>query len=321
MTNKDVLIASHEGGETVVLPSIIRTTSGVEIDPSQDVWQWRDNVNSIHINFISIKGVEPAFLLTLKYVLSMYAENKSVSHLSNMFDRICHLLKFLCESSVAPISTITHIDLINYRAALDDSNSWYMSSLAGILKKWYDLGVPGVTTTAKALLVQLRLKGNLKGKAVLTMDPNLGPFTDIELQAISSAVNDAYAAGVVDIDKYLLLWLFILLGQRPIQYAALKACDVIMGKAKDGSTCYSLRVPRAKQKDHISREEFKDRLLIPQIGELLVQYAVSIKHKFKGVLADPEQAPLFPQKKHAATAPNGFEYHQTSTGISAIIRN
>lgn len=321
MTNNNVLATYLGDQEPLVLPSIIRTKSGVEIDPRQDVWVWRDSAYSVNLNFLSIQGVAPALILALKSVLSVYAENKSVSHLDNMFDRICHLLKFLCETSIEPISTITHIDLINYRASLDASNSWYLSGLAGVLKKWYDLGVPGVTAAAKALLVQLRLKGNQKGVAILTMDPNFGPFTDIELQAISSALNDAYAAGVVDLDKYLLVWLFMLLGQRPIQYSALKACDVIVGKAKDGSTRYSLRVPRAKQRDLMSRGEFKDRLLIPQIGELLAQYAVAIQLRFEGILADPRQAPLFPQKNLAATAPDGFKYHQTSAAVGASISN
>jgi integrase len=307
--------------ELPVLPALIRTKSGVEIDPRQDVWSYRDNSTSVNLNFRSIEGTALELIEGIKSVLIWYVENRAADSLCNMFYHISHLCRNLSANRTEKLSVISAIDLINYRASLDASNDWYLSSLAGFLKRWYDLSIPGVTADAKALLVQLRLKGNPKGVAVLTMDPNSGPFTDIESQAISSALNDAYAAGSVALDEYLLAWLMMLLGQRPVQYAALKVCDIIVGKAKDGSVCYSLKIPRAKQRHSpISRMEFKDRLLIPQIGELLAQYAIAIQIKFEGVLSDPSQAPLFPQKKAAAIAPVGFEYHLTSIGLSDSIK-
>jgi integrase len=321
MTNNIVLATSFEDQEPLILPSLIRTKSGVEIDPRLDVWSYRDNSVSINLKFSTIEGVAPEFIVGMKSVLIWYAENRAGESLINMFYRIRHLCMTLTANRAEPLLTITSIDLINYRGSLDASNSWYLSSLAGVLKRWHDYGVPGVSADAKALLVQLRLKGNPKGVAVLTMDPNQGPLTGIELQAISSALNDAYAAGGIALDHYLLVWLFMLLGQRPVQYAALKACDIMVGQTKDGSTRYSLRVPRAKQQTAMSRLAFKDRLLIPQIGELLAQYAVAIKLRFDGVLGDSGQAPLFPQKTlDAPTAPNGFEYHQTSVAVGRTLK-
>lgn len=322
MINNDMLAVYLGGPETPVLPSLIRTKNGVELDPRQDVWAYRDNLVSVNLEFLAITGVSHNFIEGMKSVLVWYAENRASDSLVNMFYRLKHLCLTLSANRIEPLSAITSTDLINYRASLDANNNWYLSSLSGVLKRWHDLGAPGVTADAKALLVQIRLKGNQKGVAVLTMDPNSGPFTDIELQAISSALNDAYAGGTLSLDKYLLVWLFMLLGQRSVQYAALKVCDVIVGRAKDGSPRYSLRVPRAKQQNVMSRAEFKDRLLIPQIGELLVQYAVAIRLRFEKSFADAGQAPLFTSEVfEEVAAPAGFEYHKTAAVIGRSIKS
>lgn len=95
----------------------------------------------------------------------------------------------------------------------------------------------------------------------------------------------------------------------------------MVGEAKDGSARYSLKVPRAKQGD-MERTEFKDRLLIPQIGELLAQFAAVIRLRFAEVLHDAGQAPLFPEKKlGVAAAPDGFQYHQTAHSLGSSITN
>jgi hypothetical protein len=96
-----------------------------------------------------------------------------------------------------------------------------------------------VTTDAAALLKQLRTQGNQKGEAVLTHDPIHGPFTDVELESLQSSLDKAYVAGEVDIEGYLLAYLFMLLGQRPVQYAALKVRDVGVAYAKDGTAAPS----------------------------------------------------------------------------------
>lgn len=314
MKNSPPLVSYFEDKKQPLLPKLIKTRSGVEFDPRLDVWVYRDNMVSIHLNFLAITGFSADFIRGMKFVLVWYAENLSAGTLRTSFDLIKMLCRTLKLNRTESISAITSIDLINYRVTVDSGK---FGALSSVLKRWHDLGASGVSADAKALLVQLSIKGNPKGVAVLTMDPNIGPFTDIELQAISSALNDAYATGVVALDQYLLAWLFILLGQRPVQYACLKVCDVMVGKAKDGSARYSLKVPRAKQ-GLLERTEFKDRLLIPQIGELLAKYAAAIRLRFTEILDDPGQAPLFPQKTlDAPAAPDGFQYHQTAQKLGA----
>ena len=179
----------------------------------------------------------------------------------NMHERLMHFIKLYPTDSNDPLAEINSTDLINYRAKLSDKTEWYLSTLSGFLKKWHSLSYPGVTNDAAVLLNQLRLKGNRKGEAVLTHDPHDGPFTDIEIQSIQAELDRAYEQGRVALEPYLLVYLFMLLGQRPTQYAALKIRDVSVTRAKDRTAVYILHVPRAKQRHQISRTEFKERVL------------------------------------------------------------
>lgn len=246
------------------------------------------------MDFSAVKGAGPDLMVGMKLTLLWYAENMSPNHTQNGFTRIKHFLERQGTSD-GVISEITSAELMNYRSQLGTRTKWYLGTLAGFLKKWHELGIPGVTKDAVAFLSEIRLPGNEKGAAVRTWDPKKGPFTNIEREAIQTALNAAYADGKVSTGDYLLAWLFMLLGPRPTQYSYLKVCDVKTEARKDGSTTYILSVPRAKQRGEPPRSSFKERALIPQIGTILMEYAASVAARFAGDLEDPTQAPLFPE--------------------------
>lgn len=300
------------------LPTVAFTRSGVEFNPESDVWKYRENTKIVTLRFDEL-GIPDQLLVSVKKVLQWYAENKSPDHLQNMFGRFKHLVTsdFVNRSSLVEI---TSNDLINYKSSLSKRNSWYLTNLSGFLKKWHALQIPGVSNEAYQLLNNLRLRGNQKGEAVLTMDLRKGAFSDIEVQAIHSALESAVKVDLLNLGDYLLIWLFLALGQRPVQYASLKICDFSVTQANDGSTLYELKVPRAKQKDELTRASFKRRLLIPLVGEKLVSHVNMIKQKFSKMIDDPDLLPLFPAIKLASSYPLGFEYHQTSSSVSAHVQ-
>ena len=197
------------------LPALARTRGGATFDPRAELWSYRDGVIKVHIEFASTLTLSAEMKHALKATLLWYAENSSASHLINMHTRFQHLAEFLAQERSAAIEEVTSTDLLNYKTSLGDKVAWYLGSLSGLLKKWHGLGLPGVTDDAVAALGELGLKGNAKGVAVLTMDPLDGPYTEVEQQAIQSALNDAYAQGSLAEDAYLLTWLFMALGQRP----------------------------------------------------------------------------------------------------------
>lgn len=245
-----------------------------------------------------------------------HAQNSSANYLQNGHSHLIHLIRALNRPNTELTSEISAEDLINYRASLTTKTEWYLGTVGVFLKKWHALGIPGVTDDAVALLNQLRLQGNVKGTAVLTMDPEQGPFSDIELLAIQTTLDGAHERGAIATGDYLLCWLFMLLGQRISQYASLKVCDLLGVNTKEEADAYLLRVPRVKQRGELTRSSFKVRALTPTIGIQLVQYAKGIEQRFTGLLSDPQQAPLFPEARGRANYPAGFEHHYASNGLA-----
>lgn len=300
------------------LPDQVRTRGGAIFDPRLDAWAYQDSVTRVALDFSRLRALSAPMQQASKHVLVWYAENRSSSHLRNMFDRFCHVVGFLTLGRNSAIDEITDVDLLNYKASLNPATTWYFGSITGFLKRWHGMGLPGVSDNAVALLEGLRVRGNTKGVAVLTMDPETGPFTDIELTQIQSTLNDAFERGEIREDIYLLTWLFMALGQRPSQFAALKVRDLIELTA-DGESQYILRIPRLKQRNAGPRIELKERPLVSQIGGRLSKYARRVRRRFEGVLADPDDAPMFPVSRERETFgkwPPGYEYHETGWFLS-----
>jgi len=299
---------------STALPDVLRTRNGALFFSDANQWVYRDCSVTVHIDFTSLDATQ-TLVASAKRVLAWYAENKSPFHLFNMFKRLSHFLNTLCQNREA-VERISALDLLNYHSLLPSDQQWYLCSLSGFFQKWYSMGLPGITDDANALLKQLRLKGNRKGEAVLTMNPENGPYSDIEFASIHRALESSYDDGETDLSDYILAWLFMTLGQRSIQYAALKVCDLVVGSGKDGVSVYTLRIPRAKQRGQLVRGEFTNRVLIAQIGEKLIQHREQVKKNFQTILADTEQAPLFPSKRSRKNEPKGFEYHRTSVSLA-----
>lgn len=306
------------GADVLSFKGMVRTKSGVLFDPSDDRWSYRDGVTNVSLDFNAMVGGSYEFVAAAKAVLIWYAQNRSADHLDNSFKRLLHFVRWTT-GGTRNLTTVTAVDLVNYKASLDNSHIWYLSALAGVLKKWHRLGYAGVDDDAVLLLKQLRLKGNAKGVAVLTMDPNEGPFSSIELEALQSALNGAYAEGKVDTGEFTLAWLYMLLGQRNTQHAAMKVCDVRVVTKDGGERAHSVMVPRAKQGNRNPRDELTERPLIEQFGEVLLAYAEGIKQEFVTKLDDPSQAPLFPSRFGTRWS-KGYEYHQTAAQLGIALK-
>lgn len=300
------------------LPEIVTTRNGVQFDPRESKWAYRDGSEACSFNFNLIDSVSEKFILNLKLVLIWYIENKSPSYAANMFYFMKHFLEFIAKYRI--IEEISSLDIINYRSSLCNNSQWRVTYISVLIKQWYKLRIDGINKDTIELLNQLRLKGAVKGEAVLTFDPFMGPFTDIELNGLYGALNMSYANNEIELSDYLLCLLVLVLGQRPVQYSYLKVCDVQVVQREDGSKIFMLYVPRVKQREEKPRSTFKVRNLIPQIGDLLVEYANLVEENFVGRLRDPKQAPLFPDRRGQSAYSDGLLYHWSSGSIKSRIR-
>ena len=302
--------------ERPILPLLVKTLSGATFDPSIKRWAFHDGLHPISINFERLtKCATEDFIRAIKLPLIWYAENTEGASVRSEFQELRAMLEVIAVAQGRPVDVIDAALLLNYRALISPNKEWRLGALSAFLKKWHRLGVPGVTDDAVRFLKSVRLKGNRKGVAVLTMDPLDGPLTDVERSAIQASLNDAFAADKISLDDYLLVWLCLLLGQRNIQFAMLKVCDVSEIVKKDGTREYVLRIPRVKQKSAESRrEQFKERLITPSIGKILVAYANSVRERFEDApdfTDDSLQAPLFPQRGITKSNRPHFLYHTT----------
>jgi integrase len=316
MTANSSLVVSTRA-YTGTLPPSVRTRGGAIFDPRADVWSYKEGVTKVTINFAATAALSSEMQHSLKSVLVWYAQNSSASHLISMRARVRDLVQFLSTQQSNRIDAISKIDLLNYKSSLTPDTAWYLGALSGVLKKWHGLGYPGVADDAVALLRALKVRGNAKGVAVLTMDPISGPYTDLEQQGIQDALNAAFAEGRIAESTYLLAWLFMALGQRPSQFAALKVAD-ITALTIDGSILYNIKVPRAKQRNADPRVQLKDRPLVSQIGKPLLAYANRICDGFRDKLDRPENAPLFPCSVPGEWA-HGYEHHHTGHSIGVLL--
>lgn len=292
---------------------------GSAFNPQRDVWLLREGVSRASVNFAAYPPLEAVFKSSLKATMLWYAQNRSISHVVNLNARLLAFLNFKAGIGGDELSEVSHLDIINYRASLDVNRQWYLGSIAGFVRRWSGMGFPGIAPEAISLIGELKLKGNKKGVATLTMDPMTGPLTQIELDSLQASLNQALSRGAVSLSQFVLCWLVMALGMRPIQYAALKVRDFFVAQQGQSIQTYVLRMPRAKQRSTRPREEFSERVLSPELGRILSRYVECVKRDFEKLSPDVMEAPLFPGERSDDPLP-GYEYHCSSGALAKRIK-
>lgn len=293
---------------------IIKTKSGVEFDSSSQHWVYRDETFDINLNFSKITGCSADFIHQLKYLLKWYAVNLSAYSLRNTFERLKSLISYTRASVGENLEVISSGHLLAFSASLP-KNDGTLSALSAVVKRSVEFGLTIFSKDAAALFEQKTFRGNDKGVAVATLCPYFGPFSNVEYEAILSKVRDEYARGFFSEYQITLVLLFLVFGQRPVQYAALKICDFKVRRDDAGNVEYSIDIPSAKTPNSLRRGRFKNRVLTESIGKIVLLHINQVKKQFHGLLSDLSQLPMFPQleTKHEFSA--GFEFHRTSAYI------
>lgn len=305
--------------QTIYLPDVSYTRSGCEFYPQSELWKYRDGLKNMYMDFTKFP-CSYEMRQAIKKVISWYAENRSPSYTANLFSYLLSFFRKTSEELQTDVAYITPEILLNYYASLSERNQYYLGYIAGLIKRWVNMELPGVNSDCVNLFEQMRIKGCNKGEAVLTHDPERGAFTDIEYHSLLSGLNSAYAKGEMEREDFLLAWHCLVLGQRPVQYAGLKLCDFHIFAGENDEHEYFLNIPRAKQRDELTRESFTKRPIDPAIGEILTEHIELLRNSFKSLLEDPEQAPIFPAVRASQKMSPGFEFHRTAETLSLKIK-
>jgi len=293
-----------------------QTKNGLIFDPNDTIWKITDSNKIITFNFDRVR-IDSKFLYSIKYTFKWYLENHSSFHASNMFEQFVYFFSYMDNKSHETVIKLTDIDLINYRGFLGKEKEWILGGLSGFLKQWYKMGDSCLTKEAYEYLEETKFKSNPKGEAVLTMDPIKGPFSDLELESIQTAINNIYSKAQMKMDDYVLVWLFMIYGSRPIQFAQLKLKDIIALKQEDSYELF-IKIPRVKNRK-VVRSEFKRRVVPKDFAPVLYKYCEELKLKVKGVFPDEYEAPLFLGNRNINYDDTEFhvmKYHLTSKQIA-----
>lgn len=144
------------------------------------------------------------------------------------------------------------------------------------LRKWYewcaDQGSEHFSPDVAFQLRELRVGGNEKGTAVMSLDPDSGPLVDTEVEAVRNALRAAALTNVLTLQERAALWLCLSLGCNPMQFVLLREEDFQRLETEDSQgALFTLNVPRMKKRHAAVRTEFKLRKLVEDIGTVIEQ--------------------------------------------------
>ncbi len=272
--------------------TVILSKAGYEFQLSDGYWVLDKNIT---LPIESLNGyLDKKTESSCIKVLVLYAKTYSSSHTQNVFFRFLHYLR------TSNTKEITTTSLINYRANLKNDTEWYLGTIRGFLRKWYDLGYSGICDEVIELLDSWTIKGNIKGDVIKRLDPLKGPLSDIELQAFNEGAVLAFEKGSISLTEMALGLLISNTGRRPIQISHLRIKDVLQGENKKGEAIYLLNVPRAKQRATEFRKQFKQFAITHQLWVILIAQAKYVIDSIESLLnfqlqdSDKAELPLFP---------------------------
>ena len=205
-----------------------KSKDGYEFNPNEDSWRLnKDCLVSLGI----IRELTEETQRGFRQTLCRYAEELSGMHTYNMAERMKRMLRDTGATSITPA------DLLNWRAALAETEQWQLGGLRGFLLAWHDYGFDGVSTEVVELLNGWRISGNEKGAAVAGGCPETGPLTDIEMSALMAWLNSAIVRGHIEFEDYAYFLTLAYTARRPTQIAALRGKDLVH-EIRDGTAHY-----------------------------------------------------------------------------------
>ncbi|UIJ81941.1 site-specific integrase [Rhizobium leguminosarum] len=254
----------------------------------------------------------------MKWTLNISLQNKSFSHSSNLHNQFFLFYRLVLRDDDTIHDRIELSHILTFKGHLDAATEWKLGVVRILLRDMENLGFGIASSDALEYLSAATIRGNVKGTSIRTRDAEKGAFTDTELLAIQSALNDAYANGQINLDAYAITWLFLAYGPRPIQIAAMKEKDLIVSENGEGRV-YALRMPRAKQRGEKARDSFKTRYCGKQVGALLERVIENNERRRQRFGLDNGDCPMF--ITHSEGQLTGMRFHTTSGEIGKVVNN
>ena len=238
--------------------------NGFEFDCLSDRWTLNRNV-TVLVDFLD------SFVLPLqediRETLVFYAETSSAKHTQNI---AVHLKLY---QTITGQNDLTEQGFASFKNKLPKKDWYKVSIVRGMIRQMRFLGLDKhIDDAVFKLTDQWKLGGNDKGVAVLTLDPETGPFSDLEFEAIGLHAAHRYAEGKLHVDEYACLSMFKASGRRPVQVASIKCKDFSYSAKYTGSPMYVVLIPKAKVRGGKFRSILKPYALVNSVAQVVEQH-------------------------------------------------
>lgn len=299
--------------------TLSRTLDGFLFDPAEDLWRVPTPTGLASFNFHNLPGASERLRQCIKEVSAALLASITPKRAEQALSAFRVLVR---ESSAGhTLDSIALIDVVRFGESLGARQLYQLRRLKEHLLLWVDLGIPGLERDLQDALPRLSTERHEIGNAIRTMDADRGPLTDLEFEAVVTAMRREFAGGRISLDDYTLMTLALTLGARPQQLATMKCKDFTETPRQQGGSVFILQVTRLKQGKGIRpRTLFRPRELSAGVGALVkaqcsnaAQWAAE-----HGIAAG--DAPIFPsqvQGKSEGMLDIGLLGHHAGRGISA----
>lgn len=196
---------------------------------------------------------------------------------------IFNFLKYIIHQ-VGPLDSAADLTFDKLMIVLANLRAQDTAWKFGHARRWYrwccNQEISGFYLEITDRLFRLKIPTNPVGLAVMSRDPDDGPFDDEEHWLIRQAVKERRGSLI----KRVCVMLLLELALRPIQAVALKASDLKVVKSPSGKLYYTLDVPRAKQR-RVGRREKKRRRISQELADQ-IEVLISANNTFYGRSGD-----------------------------------
>lgn len=238
--------------------------SGFEFDYNADKWVLNINITE-NVNFIS--NFNNLIADDVRETLVYFAENNSAGYVQTL---VTNLKLYLRSTGATEFSELA---LVTFKRSLPKKMEYKLAVVRGFIRQMRYLGLDThIDDGVYKLTDQWRLSGNEKGVAVLSLDPETGPFSSTEFEAIGLNAAHKYAEGVLSTEHYTILLLFKSTGRRTEQLASLKIKDCSITRMYTGNPTYVISIPRVKQRGGRFRTKLKPFGLVKTVGQVVEQH-------------------------------------------------
>lgn len=243
--------------------------SNFEFDYLSYKWELSRNIT---LNVACIDNFKAPLKDDVLETAVFFAENYSAAYTKSLIVCLNSYQKSTGFDDFTELGLISFYNLAK-NGAKSNKFKTYVSQLRCFIRQMRFLGLASHIDEGIFKLTEMwSIGGNDKGIPVLSLDPEKGPFSDLEFDAIGHNAAHRYAEGKLSIEEYVTISLFKATGRRPDQLASMKHKDFYLSNTHSSTPIYIGNIPRAKQRGGKFRSSFTPFGFTLEIGRMIEKH-------------------------------------------------